>query len=225
MSRAAIAGALAFLAITVAAETRWTVLPGTSKVSLHGRSSIGAWSCKSERIEISAASAGAATFSEMLRAVEAGLVRSAEGETMPLSAAGRSLGFSIIVPVRLFNCGNRTMERDLRNALRQETHPNIVFELVRAHVAKRDGSRTNRAVVTVSGTITAAGQKRAIRTDVKIERAANGTWKLEGALPMKMSDFGIDPPVGLFGLVRAKDQLTVRFSIGLRAVAASLGRL
>jgi len=51
---------------------------------------------------------------------------------------------------------------------------------------------------------------------VHVEKESGAIWRLKGALPMKMTDFGISPPVGLFGLIRARDAMTVGFDLRLK---------
>jgi hypothetical protein len=41
--------------------------------------------------------------------------------------------------------------------------------------------------------------------------------KASGAIPLLMTDFGITPPTGLFGLIRSRNEITVRFELMVSA--------
>ncbi|MGH9361260.1 MAG: hypothetical protein ACRD2T_05030, partial [Thermoanaerobaculia bacterium] len=47
------------------------------------------------------------------------------------------------------------------------------------------------------------------------ERLGLGRYRITGALELKMTDFGIQPPTALMGLIRAGDGLRVRFDLRL----------
>jgi hypothetical protein len=48
---------------------------------------------------------------------------------------------------------------------------------------------------------------------VQGQQRADGTYQATGSLPLLMSDFGIDPPTAMFGLIKVHDQITVRFKL------------
>ena len=65
---------------------------------------------------------------------------------------------------------------------------------------------------TVSGMLSIAGKKKEVRINIK-GNSENGLITVEGAYPLKMSDFGIDPPTAFFGTLKTGDQITVHFKI------------
>ena len=44
-------------------------------------------------------------------------------------------------------------------------------------------------------------------------------FRLRGGLPLRMTDFGIQPPVALFGLIRARDELWVSVDLNVELAA------
>jgi hypothetical protein len=48
---------------------------------------------------------------------------------------------------------------------------------------------------------------------VTTDRVDGGALRARGAVAMRMTDFGIKPPTGLFGLIRSRNEITVRFDL------------
>ena len=129
-----------------------------------------------------------------------------------VEANGTEVEAVVAVPVRAFDCGVPPMNRDLYAALRGREHPAIRFALHRADVLgppAADGWAELRAW----GTLTLAGTERHLTVRADGRRLGAGRAELRGALALRMTDFGIDPPTGPLGLVRAHDQITVRFDL------------
>lgn len=86
--------------------------------------------------------------------------------------------------------------------------------------AKVVGYRSSGSIeLEVAGTITVAGVARNVRTRVVGDRLADGHFRAAGAITLSMSEFDIDPPTALLGLVRTRDRINVRFDL----VAATSG--
>ncbi|MDX1545740.1 MAG: YceI family protein, partial [Rhodothermales bacterium] len=92
-----------------------------------------------------------------------------------------------------------------------EAHPEIRFRLTGIVLeAPADGADYR---LRVSGRLALAGAERSVSLPVQAHRRADGTYRASGHLPLVMSDFGIDPPTAVLGLVRAHDRITVRFDL------------
>lgn len=48
------------------------------------------------------------------------------------------------------------------------------------------------------------------------EVTASGVVRATGTVPFRMTDFGIKPPTAFFGLLKARDDVTVRFDLRVR---------
>src|SRR6185503_13769625 len=53
-------------------------------------------------------------------------------------------------------------------------------------------------------------------------RLADGTLKAKGVVPIKMTDYGIQPPTAIFGRLKTGDEVKVNFelNVGAKAIAA-----
>jgi polyisoprenoid-binding protein YceI len=71
------------------------------------------------------------------------------------------------------------------------------------------------------GTLTIAGQQKAIEMLVKTDRGAGGNAAATGTQAILMTDFGIKPPVFMLGTLRTGNKVTVSFKLNMtpRAVA------
>jgi len=133
-----------------------------------------------------------------------GTVEAVEGET--------EVEAVVAVPVRAFDCGVRQMNRDLYDVLRGKEHPGIRFALDGAEalgLPDADGWAELRAW----GTLTLAGTERAVTVMAQGRRFDDGRAELRGTHALRMTDFDIDPPRGPLGLIRAHNDITVRFDL------------
>lgn len=125
-----------------------------------------------------------------------------------LSADG---GYAVLsLAVRDLDCGKTQMNRDLRTAMKAKDHPEIRFELVDA---SRAGS-TGRLIVI--GELTIAGVSRRIDIRPRAKETEPGVYRLRGEKQLRMSDFGVNPPTALAGLIKAHDEIMVRFDLVAR---------
>lgn len=133
--------------------------------------------------------------------------------------SGRGGKGMLRVPVGDFNCGNRVMNRDLARALRAEDHPVIRFELtdVYAVPALRDKVFGPLAA---GGRLTVAGATRTVMVEGTLYALGEERYRLVGRLPLRMTDYGVDPPSALLGLVRARDRFVVYFDLEAYVPAA-----
>lgn len=119
----------------------------------------------------------------------------------------------IVVPVRSFDCGKRRMNSDMFAAMKGSAHPAIQFELSEAALVDgpADGNGDHRLLV--DGKIRLAGTERAVSFFVTGREQPDGRLYVTGHAPLLMSDFGIDPPSALMGLVQAHDRIEVHFNL------------
>lgn len=208
MTRAHIAGAalLALLAGTAAAQqtARVTVAPD-SKLWIEGTSNLHGWSCNAStfeaRIDLDSAAAASLTVAppKALKRVE------------------------VKVPVKSLKCGHGGMDDNLYKALKADGSPQISYILATFDAAPGDVKDT--FTLHTLGTLTIAGTENKIAMDVSATRMADGTIKASGVVPIKMTDYGIQPPTAIFGRLKTGDEVKVNFelTVGAKAISAALG--
>jgi polyisoprenoid-binding protein YceI len=103
----------------------------------------------------------------------------------------------------------RIMDGKTYDALKEEEHPNIVFTMTSATITNK-GTK-----VAAKGRLTVAGVTKTINLAVMITPLADGQYQVSGAYPMKMTDFGIEPPTALLGTMTTGDDVTINFNLTL----------
>jgi len=111
---------------------------------------------------------------------------------------------SLRVETADIECGKRTMNRKLRNALEVNGATSISFELTEFNPAGSDGMHE------LTGLLTVAGQSKEITIQATIT-TENGVTRIEGEHALLQTDFGVDPPTALLGRLKTGDEVVVRF--------------
>lgn len=126
------------------------------------------------------------------------------------------------VPVRALDCGKRRQNEDLYEAMKARTHPAIHYEIIKAKVVVQPDSSRDHYVVEAIGNLTIAGETRTVRLTLEGRQLDDGRIHARGSLPMQMTNFDVEPPTAMLGLIRVRDQVTVHFDI-TAVPAASAG--
>jgi len=163
--------------------TRYEVTP-QSRFWIDGTSTVGAYTCAAEAVS------GYGILGE-----------------------GRELAAEVAVPVLAFDCGSAPQNRDFYRALRADAHPAIRFELERAEALGAEARPGAPVRVRTTGTLRIAGAARRITLEVTGRRLADGRVAVEGSLPLRMTEFGVEPPSHALGLIRAHDAIVARFDL------------
>jgi hypothetical protein len=159
-----------------------------SQVWIEGSSNVADWRCQAvafeARVEVEPASSRDASPNSALKAID------------------------IKVPVRDLKCGNRKMDHDLYAALKATDPAKPTFIFGRFDVV----ADSAQDAIGTRGALVVAGVERTVSVPVMTDRV-DGQVRARGAVSMLMTDFGIKPPVGLFGLIRSRNEITVKFDL------------
>lgn len=123
------------------------------------------------------------------------------------------LDITVEILVDGFECGRNRMNRDLKDALKSDQYPAIVFEYKDAEVLSVPEGESDTYRMLVSGDLTVAGVTRRIEFETNGLYRNDGRMEAMGKKEINMTDYNVEPPSGLFGLVKAQDELTVHFDI------------
>jgi hypothetical protein len=170
--------------------------PG-SELVIEGKSTVHDFECRSREVSVqvarepgAAAPADAAALLELMR-------------------AGKVASVKVSVPVQSLKSEKSGLDKNLRKTMRADEHPTVTFAL---------GSYTVKSAVAdtlaieAQGTLTITGQSRPVTLEGRAFRAAEGVW-LEGSEPVRMTEYGIKPPVMMLGTLKVKDLVTVRYRL------------
>ena len=106
------------------------------------------------------------------------------------------------------------MNNNTYKALKADANPEIIFTLT--NEVKAIPTKGDEATIIAKGNLTIAGVTRPVDMKVKINMLGNGKLQFIGSQNIKMTDFGVTPPVALFGTLKTGDEITINFKINLQ---------
>ena len=187
---------LMLFAAAATGQTTRLAAAAPSAVVLEGSSNVTDWRCR-----------GTAVEAEMIV------------ETSASHVIERIEEFTLRIPVSTFRCGNRVMESDMRAALRAKEHPHVEFVLRGLRGSIHRDLDTGVYQAAIAGELSLAGATRPIELTVSASRQSPSVFTFRAELPLRMTAFGVAPPTALFGAIRARDSLVVRFDLVLQIAA------
>lgn len=128
-------------------------------------------------------------------------------------AESENIEIKMTIEVKSFNCGQSRMNRDLNTALQSDRHPEIIFDYERSNVLSTNPGTPESYQLEVFGTLTVAGVSKEIRIEAEGIIESEDKLRVKGNKVIKMTDFSVEPPVAMLGLVRANDELNVHFDL------------
>ena len=192
---------LALFAVGLAVPTgAWTLyteqlaLQPTSKLWVEGTSTMRSFSCQATQVMATVDASGANAIARLMT-----------GEKAVESV-------TVIVPSEKLDCGNGTMNDHMRKALKTAEAPTIAFHVASYELAKE----ANGVSGTLTGTLSLGGEKKTI-TVPATGAMIDGALHVTGAYPLAMSDYSLKAPSLMFGRIKVRDQVTVKFDLLLKS--------
>ncbi len=113
-----------------------------------------------------------------------------------------------------FDCGLALMTNDFNKTIKANQHPNIVINFKSFERVVRPGKKVEvfKALVEIS----LGGTSRTFEMDCSIEAKSTGIFNLKGERHFTFSDFSLEPPKKMMGLIRIEEQLVVNFNLVLQ---------
>ena len=96
------------------------------------------------------------------------------------------------------------MNNNTYKALKADANPQIIFALTLP-------VKSNQKAVSAKGNLTIAGITKPVAMNVKVSMQDKEKLVFEGTQTIKMTDYGIDPPVALFGTLKTGNEITISF--------------
>jgi hypothetical protein len=127
------------------------------------------------------------------------------------------LSGKIEMEVRSFDCENRMMTRDLRETLKAEEYPKITIELLSLIIPENP---VNGQKVSGKADITLAGNSRTfdITWTLILDR---DFMRLKGTQDFKFTQFNLNPPSKMMGMVQVKNDIVVDFDLSMQLIAST----
>ena len=135
---------------------------------------------------------------------------------LPVPGTNGAIGGPLVdvsVPVAGLKSGYRIMDWKMAAALKSSRHPMIRFKLREGGISAVVQGERGRYNLAIRGVLEVAGVSRVIEMDVEVHFMRDGKLTIEGRKGLKMSDFGIEAPKALGGLMVTGDEIQIRFSL------------
>lgn len=185
----------------VGGDTTYTITK--ARIWLEGATNINRFSCQTYDAD------GMGGYNEALEVADSILNVNYSPKTKNVN----SLQGWLKVGVTTLDCGNKHMDKDVYHSLKSDSFPTIFFTLETANLIKPGLTKDHPFKVETTGKLTIAGKTREIKVIARGYSLKKGCFRVQGSKPILMSDYGIDPPSPFFGIVKAKDQITVHFDL------------
>jgi polyisoprenoid-binding protein YceI len=177
--------ALALLSPAAQAEPRsWVPVPGKSHVAFEATFPLGDFTGRTEALE---------------GEFRADTTNLGKGVT----------GFLRFSPATL-RTGIQGRDRDMREALRVDRHPEIRFTAQQVQSSFPSVAEGADVILTIRGLMLIRGVERPMSFSARARLREDRVW-VRGESTLKMTDFGIAPPTRLF--LAVKDEVAVRFDL------------
>jgi polyisoprenoid-binding protein YceI len=113
------------------------------------------------------------------------------------------------VDARTLDTGNRSRDKDMHHDLESEKWTTIQFRIESLSDCKSESA--TRFQARACGMLACHGKERRVEAPFKAELVGATGLRIEGELPLRMSDYGIAPPTALGGLIKTHDEVRVWF--------------
>ncbi|HXT17331.1 MAG TPA: YceI family protein [Gemmatimonadaceae bacterium] len=198
------ASTAALLLVAAAAGAQNTArvnVSADSKLWIDGTSNLHDWSCKADKIDA---------------AIDMDVAAAA---SMTVTAPKAVKKVEVRIPVKALHCNHGGMDGNVYKALKADQAPDISYILATLEAVPGD---KDEITLKTEGTLTIAGKENKISMTIEAVRLADGTLKAKGVVPIKMTDYGIQPPTAIFGRLKTGDEVKVNFelNVGAKAIAA-----
>jgi YceI-like domain len=122
--------------------------------------------------------------------------------------SAKPLEVSVSIPVSTIKSDRDRMTNIMRDAMKAAKYPEIRYQLIEANPLE---GRPDNFTIKTRGKLTISGVTRDIDMNVVAMRGADNRYTLSGEAPIRMTDFGITPPVTMLGALKTGDQVKVSF--------------
>ncbi|MCB9293676.1 MAG: YceI family protein [Lewinellaceae bacterium] len=113
------------------------------------------------------------------------------------------------------DCGNRNMNKDLHETLKAGQYPSISIAIREAGLKSGTllADSHGWTSITAKASITVAGVERSAWLQVKAQQTGPETYRFLSQYTIKMTDFNIEPPTAMLGLIKVNDQIEINFDL------------
>jgi polyisoprenoid-binding protein YceI len=174
-------------AMTLSAQTRFTSTPTGNKITIEGTSNIHDWTVEGQVIS--------------------GVMEINKDELLAGKPGKVNCTVTVKIPVRSLKSGKDKMDEVMQEHMSMEKYPMIDYKLSELTVTK---GAAGAVECESKGDLVVAGATNKISMPVNVTPLGEKKLKLTGKTAVKMTDYGVQPPV-LVGLLSTGDEVKLFF--------------
>ncbi|WP_051291171.1 YceI family protein [Pedobacter glucosidilyticus] len=118
--------------------------------------------------------------------------------------------------INSFDCHNAMMTADLRKTLKAKQFPNLVIKFI--NLSKYPQLKGQHITGWVQ--IDLAGVSKKFQVAYQLIPSGTNTLQLKGLKQIKFSDFNIEPPRKIGGMITTEDELDIEFNLHIKTINA-----
>ncbi|MDZ7659069.1 YceI family protein [Fodinibius sp.] len=120
---------------------------------------------------------------------------------------------SVSLPVESLSCGKRAMDKDMYEALKSNSYPNISYKLLSAQLAENNSDTTGWMNIHTRGIMEIAGVQDTTSFMVQGKLLSENRFQVKGSKHIHMDTYNIERPTAMLGLIKASKDLSVHFDV------------
>lgn len=120
----------------------------------------------------------------------------------------KSFSRKVLVPVAEFHGERKQLIYDFQKMIRAGQNP-FIYISVNSELPEGE-LLTGKTILDAD--ITVAGKTRSYKIPCEISPCQSSSWSVEGNLEIKLTDFGIEPPEKVFGMIRVDNEVFINFA-------------
>ncbi len=119
---------------------------------------------------------------------------------------------NVSIECKSLKSAHAAMDKNAYSSLKADKFKSIAFKMTSATVQDKN--------IQCTGSLTISGVTKTIQFTSTYEIKADGTVHVTGSVPVKMSDYQVEPPTFMFGSVKTGNDTTITFNLQLTQIKA-----
>ncbi len=126
----------------------------------------------------------------------------------------------LLLKTKNLDCDNSKMNKDLCNAMKADEYPYIKVELHKAMIQSGSFQESGEWIyLKAIATLTITSVDKLVTMEVQAKRIASNKYRFKAIKELRMTDFNIQPPSAMLGLIKVKDAIRINFDLTAQAKA------
>lgn len=127
----------------------------------------------------------------------------------------------LLFEVNKFHCGHEAINKDFRQTLRSKEYPTISLSVDQIYLPDGTMLLNQRDKIKANISIKLAGVIKDYNIEFDDVEINGDNLSIVGSQQILMSEFNIDPPEALFGLIKTNNELSINFEFALKLLEKS----